>query len=345
MREDSQSTSVAPSYRTLNSHIDLHTQDEDVHPDDVGSEANPVTHDGYANPSKTDLLLKSKFSLGCMMAIVVIAAKTDNTPLSEWTSPIGINALFSILITVSKAAIAPSGSLSALDDASKGPWGALLFLNPSNVKLWPLLATVGAILILVAMAVGPFAQQTVVIRTERVGEQKSGSSIHVSSGFDTGDPSEAELDPSKAFEPPITGNKPQRAFLNGVFDLGSNFQFICPSGNCTWSDFISLAIYSICVDVSDKTQLVDGCTRQVVATAGDQHEPVLSECDEFRNAIFTTPEWLVLPITVEVKAGFAIHMAEVAGNVTLDYTPHSANQTVTEKLLSLAIIQFKDTYV
>lgn len=91
-------------------------------------------------------------------------------------------------------------SLSAFDDASKGPWGALLSLRHSSVASWPLLATFGALLTLVAMGMDPFSQQTVVIRTERVKGHEAGSAIFVASSFDTSDPEPGLVLPGDDFQ-------------------------------------------------------------------------------------------------------------------------------------------------
>lgn len=45
----------------------------------------------------------------------------------------------------------------------------------------------------------------------------------------------------------------QGAIFNGLFDLGAPFDFFCPSGNCTWPDFSSLAMCNTCKNVSNGT--------------------------------------------------------------------------------------------
>lgn len=45
----------------------------------------------------------------------------------------------------------------------------------------------------------------------------------------------------------------QGAIFNGLFNLGAPFGFFCPSGNCTWPDFSSLAMCSTCKNVSNGT--------------------------------------------------------------------------------------------
>lgn len=143
-------------------------------------------------------------SIGCMLAIVVMSIKTNNASLSDWTLPIGIGTLFSLLSSISKAAIMlpnaecisqfkwqhlaerdrPLSALVDFDDASKGPWGSLLFLNPAKATSRPLFASLGAMLPVVALAMGPFAQQAVIL-TRRPVMQNARSSIPVSSSFNT----------------------------------------------------------------------------------------------------------------------------------------------------------------
>ncbi|KAK8040691.1 hypothetical protein PG991_000479 [Apiospora marii] len=369
MINNSESSSFAQSYRSQDSIAHLLVTDDNVHRDDSGSETNPVTRGHNDDTSKRETLLpKPKsmvkegdhvyklwlweflsvlVSLGCMVAIVVIAVISNQTPLAEWTPPIGINTVVSVLVTVSKAAmLLPISecisqikwlyltrqdrrldSLSAFDDASKGPWGAMLFLRPSNVTSWPLLATLGAFLTLVAMGMDPFAQQTVTIRTVRV-EHEAGSTISVVSSFDTGEPLWNSIPPGDDFQPTFIASRLQRAFVNGVYDLGSNFQYTCPSGNCTWPHFTSLAMCSSCRNVTDKTRVV---AHQKVDHGGNLKE------NQSLDATFTTPGGLVLAISATEDT-----KTEVAGSAILDYYNITK---VTEKLVSLAVVQLKNSYI
>ncbi|KAK7983562.1 hypothetical protein PG989_010964 [Apiospora arundinis] len=187
-------------------------------------------------------LFATLLSFGCMVSVVVIGKRMDGKSLAEWTPLIGINALFSILITVCKAAILlpiascisqvkwvyftekerPLIALSAFDDASKGPWGALLYLNPVKLISQPFLASLGSLLTVVTMAMGPFAQQTVTIRTEGVPKQEAGFFISVASSFNSGNNWLYERYLDNQSNPIMVNPKEQGAFFNGIFELGSN---------------------------------------------------------------------------------------------------------------------------
>ncbi|KAK8024283.1 hypothetical protein PG993_012349 [Apiospora rasikravindrae] len=291
-------------------------------------------------------LLAVLLGVGCMVAMVVVAIHSDNTLVSDWSLLIGINALFSVLVTISKAAMLLSISecigqikwlylaktechldaLSAFDDASRGPWGSLLFLSPWSINVWPQMARLGEFLTLVAMVVGPFAQQTVDIRTERMsGVSGANSSLLFTTIFDTGDLNTTDVNSNDEFKPTFLDERLQGAFFNGIFALGSNFQYTCTSGNCTWPSFTSLAMCSKCTDVTERTQVVE-----------------IRDSDDV-NYIFTTPGGFVLPIVVpKTSPRSGSHMLEVAGNATIEHTPLKANETVN--LITLAIIQFRNKY-
>lgn len=68
----------------------------------------------------------------------------------------------------------------------------------------------------------------------------------------------------------------QGAFLSGIFNGGSHFDFICQSGNCTWDDFYSLGVCSTCVNVTKSTKLD-------IVTQSDAYG------DGTSDAYFTTP--------------------------------------------------------
>ncbi|EFY91793.1 hypothetical protein MAC_02078 [Metarhizium acridum CQMa 102] len=110
----------------------------------------------------------------------------DNKPLSAWNSIISLNAAISILTTAYGAALMHGvgnfigqikwlrfkegvnklEKLERFDEASRGPWGSVMFL--ATVKLN--LATLGALITIARVALSPLTQQVVKIEQQLVPE-------------------------------------------------------------------------------------------------------------------------------------------------------------------------------
>ena len=129
-------------------------------------------------------IVASFFSLACSIAIVVVLVIYDNKPTPKLPKGITLNAVVSVLATASKAALlfttssclgqltwiwlkamkARNLSLAEIfDGPSRGPLGALdLFASES----WESIASLGALLTLLALAYDPFVQQVISITPE-----------------------------------------------------------------------------------------------------------------------------------------------------------------------------------
>jgi hypothetical protein len=116
-------------------------------------------------------------SIAAVVAIVVVLCYFDGKPVPDWPVGITLNALVSVLSTISKAAMIaavascisqlkwmwfgqsrPLRDFELFDDASRGPWGALqLIVRKHSIHLVGL----GAIITVVALLVDPFIQQII----------------------------------------------------------------------------------------------------------------------------------------------------------------------------------------
>lgn len=123
----------------------------------------------------------SIFSLGCFAAVVGVLAANEYKSLAGWTFVFGIslNTLIAILSTLSRTALMvpvascisqlkwihlvntsrPLHDVQVFDDASRSPWGSLELIWTMHVK--SKLATWGALITILTLAMGPFAQQLV----------------------------------------------------------------------------------------------------------------------------------------------------------------------------------------
>ncbi|KAF4303065.1 hypothetical protein GTA08_BOTSDO09510 [Botryosphaeria dothidea] len=96
---------------------------------------------------------------------------------------------------------------------------------------------------------GPFAQQIVSLESRSVPQPNVNSTIPIARIYDTGAISSDDY----VYNPINADSDMQGAFFNGLFNLGTPFDFTCPTGNCTWPEFSSLALCSNCEDVTGQT--------------------------------------------------------------------------------------------
>ncbi|KAI0162646.1 hypothetical protein BJ166DRAFT_273711 [Pestalotiopsis sp. NC0098] len=121
-------------------------------------------------------LLSLLVSAVCLVGIVLTLSLHDGNPLPRWPFSISINALISALSTISKSAllVAVTAAISqrkwarllkgnqrlydleVYDEASRGPWGSVSLLLSTG---WSDLASLGALITVLSLAMDPFMQQ------------------------------------------------------------------------------------------------------------------------------------------------------------------------------------------
>lgn len=122
-------------------------------------------------------------SVCCTIVIVVLLPYLDDKPLSQWHWVMGPNTFISTLITITKSSMLlpvaeclsqlkwrhfwlqshPLAEIEAFDEASRGPWGAMLFAWRTKFK--SRIALMGAFVMIGALAMEPLAQQIVQFET------------------------------------------------------------------------------------------------------------------------------------------------------------------------------------
>lgn len=142
-------------------------------------------------------LLACIFSLACMAAIVAILSTFQGKALQDWNLPGGIlpNSVVSIFATLSKSAmlyVLGEGishlkwiyfqqrghrvlHMQTFDDASRGPWGSLILIR--RIRWRASLAAGGALLVILALAIDPFAQQVLSYPPKKIGDPRSNASL------------------------------------------------------------------------------------------------------------------------------------------------------------------------
>ncbi|EAT86306.2 hypothetical protein SNOG_06475 [Parastagonospora nodorum SN15] len=211
-----------------------------------------------------------------MGAIIAALAVLQDQPASRWPlnkAGLTLNAFVSILSRIAGAALLlpvaeALGQLKWIwfirgdskkmwdfemfDNASRGPWGALLLLIHTKGKT---IAALGALVTIFALALDPFFQQVVSFPEDWTLQEANSSiaravryepeiSIDYVNGLDI-----INLDQhmTAVTDPFFVGNGTQPI----PFGNGSrvDFPLACPSSNCTWPTYDTLGVCSKCVEV------------------------------------------------------------------------------------------------
>lgn len=173
-------------------------------------------------------------------------------------------------------------SLADFDSASRGPLGALSLLYKWKARSARLASPIftASLVTVVALAMGPFAQQLISIRVDNMVPQDNVNSTIPISDFYVSNPTASGLSMSVTDGGLITLSMDdaspldvapamQGAFFNGQYNLGgSPIDFSCSSGNCSWTDFTSLGLCSQCQDVSNSTTVTWNNPNAVLQTPG-----------------------------------------------------------------------------
>lgn len=219
-------------------------------------------------------LIAAVFSLACVVAIVVILRTYQEKSLSSWhfyfdTTP---NTIIALLSTLSRTAlIVPVAScisqlkwihlassprrlreFQVLDEASRGPWGSLNLIWSLHFKTK--LATWGAFITIVSLAMGPLSQQLLSFPS-RPQYEASGAAFSRCQTYDIDAETSRYLQQMSRFSFDKTVDvRMQGAVLNGIYNLNTPVQVECQTGNCEWDPYTTLAVASRCKNVSSLTK-------------------------------------------------------------------------------------------
>ncbi|KAI1123639.1 hypothetical protein F5Y10DRAFT_47852 [Nemania abortiva] len=203
-------------------------------------------------------------ALGAIGSILGILAKFNGHALPAWPFYITLNALIALLTSVITATMNLSlqnsmsqlkwirfneaktrlSNMEAFDEASRGTWGAikLLFTLRGGV-----LGSFGATVSIVALLLGPFAQQIVTYQTREV-DSLQGATVSRALNYTGALPGNTS---STGFVPLLPLKS---AVYNGLFAENGRpdaaLAFECQSGNCTWDRFDTLGVCAECVDLT-----------------------------------------------------------------------------------------------
>ncbi|MCJ1307443.1 hypothetical protein MMC25_001089 [Agyrium rufum] len=194
--------------------------------------------------------------------IIGVLAHFSGRALPEWPLNITLNTLIALLATVANANLspvvqsglsqlkwirfkdrAPLADMEAYDDASRGTWGALKLLVRLRGGFF---GSFGAVVAIIALALGPFAQQVATYR-QRLVLASSPATIPTALNYTGVLPGSSSSD---GFVPILPMKSAVYYGLFSESDPSANLKFNCPTGNCTWPEFDTLAVCSSCVDLT-----------------------------------------------------------------------------------------------
>ncbi|KAF5492997.1 hypothetical protein CGCF413_v010227 [Colletotrichum fructicola] len=199
-----------------------------------------IVYKRYSFFSCTEWVLEIVTSIGSLVilaAVAAIFATVDGHPLSDWTFPISLNAVISILTTACSAAIMHGVStfisqlkwlhfkngpqklehLERFDEASRGPLGSLKFLVSMKWNL----ATIGALVTIFRLALSPLAQQVVKIEERVVYKNDTNVTLGYTHTYNR------PLDYPDLRGVPQDPNM-QAAILQGLYNISIPATFACP---------------------------------------------------------------------------------------------------------------------
>ncbi|RYN60963.1 hypothetical protein AA0114_g1040 [Alternaria tenuissima] len=263
------------------------------------------------------------FSAICMAAVIGVLARLKDEPLTKWVlaekTGLTLNAYISILSKMAGAAlILPvSEALGQLkwswflehskqmwdfeifDNASRGPWGSLLLLIRTKGRA---LAALGAMIMLCSLALDPFFQQ-VVDFPDRWALQSTSSTIpRVVDYQPPYIPAYMGGDEVTSEDRALAAVAREFFYKNGTqpvpFGNGTrpDIPLSCPTSNCTWPEYETLAVCSSCVDVTSLLDLTYTCMDTTIdwsvswtGPLSDVPYPNGTVCGYFLNATSEAP--------------------------------------------------------
>ncbi|KAK0639797.1 hypothetical protein B0T16DRAFT_337422 [Cercophora newfieldiana] len=205
-----------------------------------------------------------------------------------------------------------------IDSAGEGPLGSLLLLFNSNVKNIGMVRF-GALLIVVAVAMDPFAQQLLQYqqRTTFINDPDNRTTILRANRYSKGTETRISLAAIRFVEGNSTslyggGNVPitadadfsmQSALMYGLVQsndaVSQQAAFACPSGNCVYPPYTSLSVCSACADLTSSIAVsqVASSTRMNITLDRAVNPPQIDRDDIIR---YSLPNGLFLDNSLEM---------------------------------------------
>lgn len=262
-------------------------QTETVHPKtdtSIDSSSRRPTKSAKISPSWQNFantywiyeLSSSLISVVALAGLFAVLGSFNGHARPNWPAYVSINTMVAITTAILKASMMlsitegiselkwqwfikpqPLVDVNAFDSASRGPWGAFLFLFTFRRHL---LATFGAVITICALAIDPFSQQVLKYRNclepnDSVAAQISVTNRYTLTGGHIGaDESAMSSDMTLSI---------YNGLLSSVENSSSLVSVTCPSGNCTFAseNGATYSSVAICQKTQEITQQIQNDTR------------------------------------------------------------------------------------
>ncbi|CAG7566181.1 unnamed protein product [Fusarium equiseti] len=228
-----------------------------------GPQTGGNAHTRTISPQRWGLeILSVTASLTLFIGMFVIFFTMQDKPVSEWPFPISINAAIAVLSTACTAAMMHNVSafigqlkwlylktrpcqldnIQTFDEASRGPYGSLMFLFKASWNM----ATLGAIITILRLGFSPMAQGVIDPKPRQVPIPDERVTFGFAHAY------------NRNVNPDMMGVMPpdpymQSAIIKGLYDIKTSPIFNC-SGSCSWDDrWVSLGFKSVCENVTTAT--------------------------------------------------------------------------------------------
>ena len=211
--------------------------------------------------------------LSCVLFIAVLVAifvtifPFKNKPLPQWKYGLSINALVAVYTTILKATVVlvvgeglsqlkwawfhqkrQLKDLVSFDNASRGPWGALILVWRLRGRQY--ISCCGALVIIATLIMDPFVQQVISTYDCDIEVEGGLARIPRANGFDPYRGDIFELDDDFLFEM-------RKSVLAGIYSPGEKVTSDCATGNCTFpSEYHTIAYCSECTDTTSNISVV-----------------------------------------------------------------------------------------
>jgi hypothetical protein len=243
------------------------------------------------------------FSICCLVATCIIMAWIDGRRLSIWHWAIQPNAVVSLLLVSSKAALMLSTAaclsqlkwthfqskprklkdLETFDDASRGPWGSLRLLFARGTGSLDAAVRLGCAITVLVLAMETFGQQLLSFPERRVAVAGEVASF----------PTIRNLLPVPSYSGRRYMNLSDRllqsrlSLMESIYGRTTAAPFECGASDCSWDSHVTLGL---CSDCRDKSHTQAECKvkvlltpRTYVGTDGQTHDSSYNtttlECD------------------------------------------------------------------
>ncbi|KAF6827084.1 hypothetical protein CMUS01_09144 [Colletotrichum musicola] len=222
-------------------------------------------------------MLSNLLALGCIAAIAIILSLHDEKPLPDWPALISVNSLAAVVTAVFKASLIMPvaeglaqlkwnwfrhprklADIVLFDDASRGPWGSLLIIKQLPRPQKAIVAGMGCIITIAALAIDPISQAMIEHRTCYLTREPSDLELAnvPRANYYTACPTSLLTQVSYSIDPIM-----EAALNKGLIDpeeTETQIKAQCSTDNCTFTQgndgyfFSSLAMIHFCQDVTDR---------------------------------------------------------------------------------------------